>query len=167
MRSMCTLSQVYCRQTLLGGNYGLLDSQRDFEPNPDYYALMLWRQLMGARVLLVVPDVSHPHLRAYAQCTHKSMGMRGDVTLLLLNLHPNKTVGVDTHGGGLRDKLSQHGRTEYHMTAAGATPTYGGDVRGKDVYLNGHLLKVSPRSERRAVSDGRLLPKLTRRSSHR
>jgi len=164
---MCTQSQVYCRQTLLGGNYGLLDSQRDFEPNPDYYALMLWRQLMGARVLLVVPDVSHPHLRAYAQCTHKSMGMRGDVTLLLLNLHPNKTVGVDTHGAGLRDKLSQHGRTEYHMMAAGATPTYGGDVRGKDVYLNGHLLKVSPRSERRAVSDGRLLPKLTRRSSHR
>ena len=56
-------SQVYSRQTLVGGNYALLDSSRDFEPNPDYYALMLWRQLMGARVLLVSPDTAHPKLR--------------------------------------------------------------------------------------------------------
>jgi hypothetical protein len=70
-----------------------------------------------------------PPLRRYAHCTHKSMGMRGDVTLLLLNVDPHRSASVDTRGAGLRDKLSQHGRTEYHMTAQGATPTHAGCVR--------------------------------------
>lgn len=29
-------TKVYCRQTLIGGNYGLLDTET-FVPNPDYY----------------------------------------------------------------------------------------------------------------------------------
>ena len=29
-------TKVFCRQTLIGGNYGLLDTQT-FLPNPDYY----------------------------------------------------------------------------------------------------------------------------------
>jgi hypothetical protein len=29
-------TKVYCRQTLIGGNYGLLDTDT-FMPNPDYY----------------------------------------------------------------------------------------------------------------------------------
>ena len=29
-------TKVLCRQTLIGGNYGLLDTQT-FLPNPDYY----------------------------------------------------------------------------------------------------------------------------------
>jgi len=29
-------TKVYCRQTLIGGNYGLLDTDT-FVPNPDYY----------------------------------------------------------------------------------------------------------------------------------
>ena len=29
-------TKVYCRQTLIGGNYGLLD-KTTFVPNPDYY----------------------------------------------------------------------------------------------------------------------------------
>lgn len=31
-------SKVYCRQSLIGGNYGLLD-RNTFVPNPDYYRL--------------------------------------------------------------------------------------------------------------------------------
>lgn len=29
-------TKTYCRQTLIGGNYGLLNTQT-FLPNPDYY----------------------------------------------------------------------------------------------------------------------------------
>ncbi|KAH1203522.1 Heparanase-like protein 2 [Glycine max] len=32
----CYSTKVYCRQTLIGGNYGLLNTTT-FAPNPDYY----------------------------------------------------------------------------------------------------------------------------------
>lgn len=32
-------TKTYCRQTLIGGNYGLLDI-KTFEPHPDYYRLV-------------------------------------------------------------------------------------------------------------------------------
>ncbi|CDP16528.1 unnamed protein product [Coffea canephora] len=39
-------TKAYCRQSLIGGNYGLLDTTT-FVPNPDYYSALLWHQLMG------------------------------------------------------------------------------------------------------------------------
>ncbi|KAG5019892.1 hypothetical protein JHK87_015747 [Glycine soja] len=69
-------TKVYCRQTLIGGNYGLLNTTT-FAPNPDYY-----RQLMGKKVLAVSSDVSSPFLRTYAHCAKDRAG----VTLLLINL---------------------------------------------------------------------------------
>ncbi|KAJ9163557.1 hypothetical protein P3X46_023209 [Hevea brasiliensis] len=73
-------TKVYCRQTLIGGNYGLLNTTT-FVPNPDYYSALLWHRLMGKGVLAVGSDAS-PHLRAYAHC---SKGRAG-ITLLLINL---------------------------------------------------------------------------------
>ncbi|RZB46593.1 Heparanase-like protein 2 [Glycine soja] len=35
----CYSTKVYCRQTLIGGNYGLLNATT-FAPNPDYYSLI-------------------------------------------------------------------------------------------------------------------------------
>lgn len=35
-------TKTYCRQTLIGGNYGLLDTNT-FVPNPDYYRLVCTR----------------------------------------------------------------------------------------------------------------------------
>ncbi|GBG68394.1 hypothetical protein CBR_g2938 [Chara braunii] len=43
---------AFCRQTLVGGNYGLLEVGT-FDPNPDYYAALLWRRLMGTQALAV------------------------------------------------------------------------------------------------------------------
>ena len=40
----------FCRQTLVGGWYGLLNVT-GFEPTPDYYSLLLWSRLMGPGVL--------------------------------------------------------------------------------------------------------------------
>ncbi|CAJ1944157.1 unnamed protein product [Sphenostylis stenocarpa] len=74
-------TKVYCRQTLIGGNYGLLNTTT-FVPNPDYYSALLWHQLMGKTVLAASSDVFSPSLRTYAHC---SKGRDG-ITLLLINL---------------------------------------------------------------------------------
>ncbi|KAK8465847.1 hypothetical protein PHAVU_009G190797 [Phaseolus vulgaris] len=74
-------TKVYCRQTLIGGNYGLLNTTT-FTPNPDYYSALLWHRLMGKKVLTVSSDVSSPFLRTYAHCSKDRVG----VTLLLINL---------------------------------------------------------------------------------
>ncbi|KAH1227903.1 Heparanase-like protein 1 [Glycine max] len=52
----CYNTKVYCRQTLIGGNYGLLNATT-FAPNPDYYSAVLWHRLMGKKVLAISSDV--------------------------------------------------------------------------------------------------------------
>eukprot|EP00256_Glycine_max_P069945 XP_025984540.1 heparanase-like protein 1 [Glycine max] len=52
----CYSTKVYCRQTLIGGNYGLLNTTT-FALNPDYYSAVLWHRLMGKKVLAVSSDV--------------------------------------------------------------------------------------------------------------
>jgi len=36
----------YCRQTLIGGNYGLIDKDT-LQPNNDFFNYYLWKNLMG------------------------------------------------------------------------------------------------------------------------
>ncbi|PKA46932.1 Heparanase-like protein 2 [Apostasia shenzhenica] len=132
-------TKVYCRQTLIGGNYGLLDT-KTFKPNPDFYSALLWHKLMGKEVLTI--DISgSPFLRAYAHCRKDGTG----VTLLLINLSESSVfrvwvrndLNVDlAEGGGIeRDSSFMHGlkqtvswvgakasdgsqtREEYHLTA--------------------------------------------------
>jgi len=40
----------YCRQTFIGGNYGLIDKDT-LEPNNDFFSYYLWKNLMGRKVL--------------------------------------------------------------------------------------------------------------------
>ncbi|KAJ3674287.1 hypothetical protein LUZ60_004903 [Juncus effusus] len=132
-------TKAYCRQTLIGGNYGLLDT-KTFVPNPDYYSALLWHRLMGRGVLSI--DISgSPYLRAYAHCSKHMAG----VSVLLLNLNRTTTFTVTVRndinadlaeGGGIqRDGIFLHGlkrtvswigtkssdgsetRHEYHLTA--------------------------------------------------
>jgi heparanase 1 len=88
-------TKVYCRQTLIGGNYGLLNAST-FAPNPDYYSALMWNRLMGEGVLHVSSDAS-PYLRSYAHC---SKGRAG-VTLLLVNLSNSTSymINVETITG--------------------------------------------------------------------
>eukprot|EP00261_Vitis_vinifera_P033587 XP_019074830.1 PREDICTED: heparanase-like protein 3 [Vitis vinifera] len=46
-------TKTYCRQTLIGGNYGLLNTTT-FVPNPDYYRLFFNSKL---RLNIVIPDI--------------------------------------------------------------------------------------------------------------
>ena len=58
--------KAFCRQTLLGGNYELLD-HNTYEPNPDFWAALLWRKTMGATILAA--SSNDESLRSYASCT--------------------------------------------------------------------------------------------------
>ncbi|XP_063937829.1 heparanase-like protein 2 [Daucus carota subsp. sativus] len=129
--------KVYCRQALIGGNYGLLNTTT-FAPNPDYYGALLWHRLMGTRVLQVSHDGS-PYLRSYAHCSKHSK--RGDITVLLINMSNSTTFIVNT-----RNDLNLYPsertvrlppREEYHLTPED------GNIQSEVVLLNDTPLKLT------------------------
>jgi heparanase 1 len=82
--------EVMIRQSLVGGDYGLLD-RLTLKPRPDYWLSWLWQQLMGVDVF----SVSSPHaqLRCYCHSAKEGSGR----TLLLINLSA-KACQVDMGG---------------------------------------------------------------------
>ncbi|KAG6527660.1 hypothetical protein ZIOFF_009786 [Zingiber officinale] len=141
-------TKTYCRQSLVGGNYGLLNTTT-FHPNPDYYSALLWHRLMGTRVLATNLIGREPSLiRAYAHCAKESEG----VTLLLINLSGNTTtqlpiisptsysLGRKHHPGAARSKIpslsAEDTREEYHLTAKD------GDLHSQTMLLNGNALEL-------------------------
>jgi len=91
-----THHKIVVRQSLVGSHYGLL-KQNTYEPNPDYFSSLLWKRLMGEKVLRVqlmkdnqaVGTFNHPGtLRLYAHCTSSKSDYfkPGAVTLLALNV---------------------------------------------------------------------------------
>ncbi|KAA8521598.1 hypothetical protein F0562_012271 [Nyssa sinensis] len=148
-------TKTYCRQTLIGGNYGLLNTTT-FAPNPDYYSALLWHRLMGRNVLSTSFSGTNK-LRAYAHCSKKSAG----ITLLMINLDGSTTVQVGvsvenatTNGTSTlkqtqltrRTKfariphhfqMGENTREEYHLTAKD------GDLHSQTVLLNGKILNVN------------------------
>ncbi|OAY69382.1 Heparanase-like protein 3 [Ananas comosus] len=146
-------TKSYCRQTLIGGNYGLLNTTT-FEPNPDYYSALLWHRLMGTNVLSVNFKGTNK-IRAYVHCAKESNG----ITVLLINLSSDTTTqvsvatgdGVDNvardsiHNGQGSRKLSrtprltkENGvtREEYHLTPKD------GNLHSQTMLLNGNALSV-------------------------
>ncbi|KAL0548423.1 hypothetical protein IC582_012874 [Cucumis melo] len=126
-------TKVYCRQTLVGGFYGIL-LPYILAPSPDYYGALLFHRLMGSGVLKVDNNVSF-YLRTYAHCTKERSG----VTMLFINLSNQTEFTIDiknnTMNMGLPNKPSQ--REEYHLTPNN------GLVRSSMVLLNGNLLKTT------------------------
>ncbi|KAL5064856.1 hypothetical protein RYX36_026593 [Vicia faba] len=159
-------TKVYCRQTLIGGNYGLLNTTT-FTPNPDYYSALLWHQLMGKSVLAASSDVFSPFLRTYAHC---SKGRDG-VTLLLINLSNQTNFILNIHdranasnGGNVaKSNIQSDNSFLNHLKRAFAwVGTKGSDVifreeyhltskndylRSKTMLLNGKPLKLTDDGE--------------------
>ncbi|XP_028762076.1 heparanase-like protein 1 [Neltuma alba] len=126
--------RVYCRQTLIGGNYGLLNTT-SFIPNPDYYGALLWHKLMGSKVLSVHHEGS-PYLRTYAHCSKNNAG----VTLLLINMSNSTSfnVTVKPDMNLYPDQSSDlKKREEYHLTPKD------GNIQSDIVSLNGKALRLT------------------------
>jgi heparanase 1 len=70
------------RQSLLGANYGVLN-YTTYEPFPSFFAVVLWKRLMGRKVLDAAASTRGVSVRAYAHC-HPAMD--GSVTAVLVNI---------------------------------------------------------------------------------
>jgi heparanase 1 len=119
--------QVVVRQTLSGSDYGLLDDVT-LDPRPDYWASVLFKRLMGSRVLNLTGSETPNTLRMYAHC-----GEDQGVTVLLIHLdrvHP-LTVGV---AGWEADTVAV-----WQLTADGPEST--------EVRLGHTVLTASPEGE--------------------
>ncbi|KAE8669057.1 Heparanase-like protein 3 [Hibiscus syriacus] len=151
-------TRTYCRQSLVGGNYGLLNTT-NFEPNPDYYSALLWHRLMGRNVLSTSFNGTEK-IRSYTHCAKQSKG----ITLLLINLDNSTTVRaklafnstmtlrhmhrshtphhkhrihkttIITLPKGIYSRLR---REEYHLTAKD------GNLQSQTMLLNGKVLSVN------------------------
>ncbi|KAL4303424.1 hypothetical protein GQ457_10G004140 [Hibiscus cannabinus] len=151
-------TKTYCRQSLVGGNYGLLNTT-NFEPNPDYYSALLWHRLMGRNVLST-RFTGTEKIRSYTHCAKQSKG----ITLLLINLDNSTTVQAKlTFNSTLtlrhmhRSRIWHHQhkihkatiiklpkgvaakitREEYHLTAKE------GNLQSQTMLLNGKVLSVN------------------------
>jgi hypothetical protein len=112
---------------LISGSNGIID-EKTLEPNASYWAALLWRRLMGTKVLDAGPGQSGLHL--YAHCQR---GVAGGVTLLAITLsNESKTI-----------RLSDPA-VLYALTAP--------DLQGRAVQLNGQTLVMSPANTLPATS---------------
>jgi len=90
---------VMVRQTLSGSDFGMLDDAT-LQPRPDYWGALLWRRLMGSRVLEATSEL--PDLRVYAHC-HPAGG--GAVTVLAINLSARRSIQAGMAGLSTRSML--------------------------------------------------------------
>ena len=161
-----TGTQVFCRQDLVGGFYGLLEDGCPFAgldprapectfyppvPNPDYFAALAWKKTMGRRVLRAtvrsadVDGDAGPYLRSYAHCSPPTVGP----TVAQADAASTRGRGgggvsfvlINTHSSSAINvsmgmALSKLQRLEWHFTSPG-----GG--QGKLSMLNGVPLKIS------------------------
>ncbi|KAH0623845.1 hypothetical protein JD844_007012 [Phrynosoma platyrhinos] len=149
------------------GHNHLVD--QNFNPLPDYWLSLLYKRLVGPRVLAVhvaglqrkprPGRVIRDKLRIYAHCTshHNHTYVRGSITLYIINLHRSrkkiKLVGT------LRDKLVH----QYVLQPSGQE-----GLHSRSVLLNGQLLTMMddgtlPNLKPRSLRPGRTLviPPLT------
>lgn len=112
--------QVVMHNTLAASDYGLID-ERTLQPRPDYWAALLWHNLMGTTVLDAGANPD-PKVKVFAQCTRDKPG---DVTVLALN--------VDA--AGAKSLVLPERSERYSLTASEPT--------SKAVDLNGTVLQVA------------------------
>jgi hypothetical protein len=119
---------------LFSGSNGIIDS-KTLIPNPDYWAALMWRRLMGTKVLDAGPI--RPGLHVYAHCLR---GVPGGVALLAINLQDSPaSIGV------------RSGADLYALTAP--------ELQSRTVLLNGRPLAVSPAGDVPATSPVRVIGK--------
>jgi heparanase len=116
--------KVIVRQTLTGGDYGLIDYDT-MNPNPDYWATILWKKLMGNEVYETTYKKTKSNLRVYA---HKTKNEVKKITFLFINLNKKKKKKI------VFDDTNSEKKEIYEITA--------NSLISKEVYLNEQELKI-------------------------
>lgn len=93
--------QTVMVNTLASSDYGLIDEETHL-PRPNYWAALLWKRLMGTKVLDpgITPNAS---LRIYAQCMKD---VPGGVTLIALNIDQTSEHALQVPLAGMLYTLS-------------------------------------------------------------
>lgn len=86
--------KVVIHNTLVWSDYGLLEG-RTFRPQPNYWAALLWRRLMGS-IVLDTGIALREGLHLYAHCLR---GTPGGVALLALNTSRTQLAHIGFPGG--------------------------------------------------------------------
>jgi len=116
---------------LISGSNGVID-EKTLLPNADYWAALLWRRLMGTKVLDAGPV--QPGLHIYAHCLR---GTPGGVAVLAINLD-KATTNVSFSGPA----------NLYELTAA--------ELASKTVLLNGRPLELGAGDKLPALESKRI-----------
>jgi heparanase 1 len=144
---------VVIRQSLTGADYGLL-SEPSLDPRPDYFASLLWRRLMGARVLAATVK-QPPSLRVYAHCAAANAlhARAGAVVVLAINLDAAQpaVIALDGLGEGAHDvyAVTADGLQAPTATVNGAPLTVAADGTPPDFApqsISGNTLLLGPAS---------------------
>lgn len=113
---------VIVTHALISGSNGVID-EKTFLPNANYWSALLWRRLIGDRILDAGPIT--PGLHLYAHCQR---GVAGGVTVLAINLDESSAV------------INVSGAVElYALTAP--------ELQSRTVLLNGQVLALDPKDE--------------------
>ncbi|WP_417359031.1 hypothetical protein [Gallaecimonas pentaromativorans] len=119
---------VMVRQSLVGGDYGLINRQT-LKANPDFWVSWLWQKLMGREVFEV--QSSDESVLAYCHSARKG----GKCTLLLINMAATAKA-VECRGFGMQKKrfeLTADKLTDAKVRINGVKPKFqGGKVKLKD-----------------------------------
>jgi heparanase len=111
---------VVVRQTLIGADYALLNDQ--FDPNPDYWASWLFKNIMGTQVLESAPLIKH-NVRSFAHCHAQKPNT---IALLLVNASDQAKT-----------------RNLSNLSPLRAITITSNHLRSSLVYLNGTLMDAS------------------------
>lgn len=106
--------QVHMHNTLAASDYGLLD-EKTHEPRPNYWAALLWRNLMGTTVLDPGPSPA-PSLHVYAQCLRNHPG---GVALLVINADATQKQSLHVPTASERYTLTAHQLTDKQVQLNG------------------------------------------------
>ena len=121
---------VFARQDFIGADYGLVN-YTSLAPTPDYWLLLLWRRLVGTRVLTVQPPAD-ARTRVHAFCGTDNH----TITLVIINID---AVPACLQAPGLADP--RFDRLHFTLTAAGGEAG-GDDVTAPGAQLNGAVLAI-------------------------
>lgn len=105
---------VVIRQSILGGDYALLDFDT-LKPRPDYWLSLLWKRLMGKKVIKLNYENKDQSLRIYQHC-HP---LKGSTTLYINISNTTRSLTFDTN------------RNYYQLTSKNLD---------KNVFLNGYII---------------------------
>jgi heparanase 1 len=143
LTSRMGVQRVVRQQLCCGSTYDVL-GDRGHSPRPDYWATVLWKRLMGRRVLSVEGDgESGRTVRTYAHCLSRAgagPGASGGVALAIINLQ-NSTASVTIHAAGFVAPGDEHAGGD-GVLEAWSLATAEGTFKGHRTTLNGEELLV-------------------------